>query len=299
MTSSPQLIYAGRAELAEGPVWHEDALWWVDIAVGTLNRLDPVTRMNTSRGTGSFLGCAVPCSDGRWLVARQHDCALLDWETGRWTPFVGWCPGVALRHRFNDGKCDPTGRFWAGTMSLDRVEGQNALFSMEPSGEVRCVLKGLSISNGLAWTEAGDAFFHVDTPTRRIVRYRFDPSTGAISEPRVLLTIAEHDGWPDGLTCDQEGHLWVALWSGRAVLRVHGQTGAILERQHLPVSNVTSCALGGPDLRTLFITTAWEGFTLAQREAEPLAGSIFALRVDVPGMPVVPFALPAAASRPT
>lgn len=291
MSLSPRLVYAARAELAEGPVWHRGALWWVDIVVGTLNRLDVETGVNTSRATGGFLGCAVPCTDGRWLLARQHECVLLDWDTGRTEQFLGRCPGVLPRHRFNDGKCDPLGRFWAGTMSLDRAQGETALFSIEPSGETRRVLEGLSLSNGLGWTGRGDVFFHVDTPTRRIVRYRFDPASGTVAEPRVLIEFEEKDGWPDGLTCDAEGHLWVGLFGGGALVRVHGEEGRILERVPMPVSNVTSCTFGGADLSTLYITTAWEGFSLAQREAEPLAGSIFSLRVETPGCPVVPFAL--------
>ncbi len=286
MAKVPQLIHEGRAELAEGPVWHGDALWWVDINAGTLNRLDPSAGINTSRGTGGYLGAAVPSADGRWLLARQHDLSLLDWETGRFTPVASPAEGMSARLRFNDGKCDAAGRFWVGTKSLDQEEGAASLYALQPTTGIRRVLQGLSLSNGLAWSPDGGWFYHIDTPTRRVRRFTFDLSAGALGPGETLLQLGDQDGWPDGMTCDAEGHLWVALWSGRAVLRVDGLTGRVLERCELPVSNVSSCTFGGPDLRTLFITTAWEGMSETQRQAEPLAGGVFALRTDVPGQPV-------------
>lgn len=292
MLSPAQLIFAGRAELAEGPVWHEGALWWVDIVAGTLNRFDPVTGLNASRATGGFLGAAVPCTDGRWLLARQHECTLFDWETGRFTPLAVPAEGISPRHRFNDGKCDPTGRFWAGTLSLDQRPGEAALFAIEGTGQIRRALSGISLSNGLGWSPAGDIFYHIDTPSHRISRFAFDAEKGVIGERQTLIQFSDADGFPDGMTVDAGGNLWVALWSGHAVAQVDGKTGALLHKYPLPVSQVSSCTFGGPDLRTLFITTAWEGFSFSQREAHPLAGGLFALRTDAPGLPVVPFRIP-------
>lgn len=289
MASTPQVIHAGRAELAEGPVWYSNALWWVDIAAGTLNRFDPETGINASRATGGFLGAAVPCEDGRWLLARQHECTLFDWETGRFTPLAVPAEGVSLRHRFNDGKCDPSGRFWGGTMSLDHAREEASLFAIESTGQIRRVLSGISLSNGLGWSPKGDRFYHIDTPTRRVSWFDFDLATGKMGQRKTLVEFSEADGFPDGMTVDAAGNLWIALWSGGCVAQVDGQTGVILEKHPLPVAQVSSCAFGGSDLRTLFITTAWEGFSFAQREAQPLAGSIFSLRTDTPGLPVVPF----------
>lgn len=291
MASLPQVIYAGRAELAEGPVWHANALWWVDIVAGTLNRLDPASGFTLSRATGGFLGAAVPSADGRWMLVRQHECTLFDWETGRFTPFVA-PQGLSPRHRFNDAKCDPAGRLWAGTLSLDQMPGEASLFMIEPEGKVRQALTPLSLSNGLAWSPKGDRFYHVDTPTREVSCFDFDLATGALSHRKVLIRFKESDGFPDGLTCDAEGNLWIALWSGGAVAKVDGRTGAVLGRHVLPVSQVSSCTFGGDDLRTLFVTSAWEGFSFAQREGQPLAGSIFALQTDTQGQPVVPFRIP-------
>jgi len=207
MASSAQVVYTGRAELAEGPVWFAGALWWVDIAAGTLNRLDPVTGINCSRGSGGFLGAAAPCTDGRWLLARQHDCSLLDWDNGRFTPLAAPLDGVSARHRFNDGKCDAKGRFWIGTAHLNQKPNEASLFAVEPSGRVRRVLHPLSLSNGLAWSPDNTVFYHIDTPTRRIRRFAFDLEAGTMSDPQTLLELSDGDGWPDGMTVDVEGHL--------------------------------------------------------------------------------------------
>lgn len=292
MASIPQVIHAGRAELAEGPVWYDGALWWVNIVAGTLNRFDPTTGMNTSRATGGFLGAAVPCTDGRWLLARQHECTLLDWKTGGFSALAATPAGMSPRHRFNDGKCDPSGRFWVGSLSLDGASGEGALFVTDPRGQLRQALGGISLSNGLGWSPRGDRFYHIDTPTRRLSCFEYDHQEGVIRGQKTLMQINEADGFPDGMTVDAAGNLWVALWSGHCVVRIDGQTGAILEKHPLPVAQVSSCTFGGDDLRTLFITTAWEGFSFAQREAQPLAGSLFALRTDTPGLPVVPFKIP-------
>lgn len=292
MSAISQVVYSGRAELAEGPVWHAGALWWVDIVSGTLNRLDPETGLNTSRATGGFLGAAVPCEDGRWVLARRHECTLFDWETGRFSPLAVPSEGIAPRHRFNDGKCDPTGRFWAGTLSLDQAPGEAALFVVEAAGQIRRALNGLSLSNGLGWSPSGKDFFHIDTPTRIVSSYAFDGASGILGSRKPLIQFTEAEGFPDGMTVDAAGHLWVALWGGGAVVRVNGVTGEIIERHPLPVKQVSSCTFGGADLRTLFITTAWEGMSMAQREAQPLAGSIFAFRTAVEGLPVTLFRNP-------
>jgi sugar lactone lactonase YvrE len=281
------LVYAGRAELAEGPVWHDGALWWVDIVAGTLNRLNPATGHNTSRATGEFLGCAAPATDGRWMIGRQRECALLDFRTGAIEPLPISLPGMHPRNRLNDGKCDPAGRFWVGSMNLDRKNGFASLYAItHRAASATQVRSGLSLANGLAWTPRGDTFFHIDTPTRRIERFDYDIATGLLSSERVLFEFAEADGWPDGMTCDSAGNLWVGLWAGKHVVYVDGQTGELLEKIPIPASNVSSCTLGGEDLRTLFVTTAWEGFDFAQRQAEPHAGNIFSMLVETPGIPV-------------
>lgn len=288
MSLTPELIYAGRAELAEGPVWFDHALWWVDILAGTLNRLDPEKRTNTSRALDSFVGAAVPTNDGRWLVARQHDLALLEWETGRLVPYATF-PGVKPQHRFNDGKCDPRGRYVGGTMSLDGTKEDGSLYSVAPRGDVRRLIGGVSISNGLAWTQDGRRMYYIDSPTQRVECFDYDADTGNVANRRTLRQFQPGEGFPDGMSIDQEGHLWVALWEGNSLIRLHGQSGETLSRVSFPARRVTSCTFGGCDHRTLFVTTAWQGMSRAERDQERLAGSLFRFSLEVGGYPVVPF----------
>jgi len=286
---SVQVAFAGRAELAEGPIWYEDALWWVNIAVGTLNRWDPRTGFNTSRATAGFLGAATPCRDGRWLLARQRDCIFLDWQTGEHSVFARTPAGLHDSHRFNDGKCGPAGNFWVGTMSLKQRPHEAALYVLSASGEFHRARTGLTLANGLAWSPDGRRFYHVDTPTRRVKAFDFSAGDSRLSNESTLIHFSDTNGFPDGLTCDEEGHLWIALWGAGEIVRVDGQSGKVIARHALPVSQVSSCTFGGPNLSTLFITTAWENLTFSQRQSEPLAGSIFSLETNTRGLPVTLF----------
>jgi len=280
---SVQVAFAGRAELAEGPTWYKDALWWVNIVEGTLNRWDPRTGLNTSRATAGFLGAAAPASDGRWLLARKHDCVLLDWETGAFTPFASTPHGLQTEHRFNDGKVGPAGNFWVGTLSLKKRPHEAALYVLDGAGDFQRVRTGLTLANGLAWSPDSRRFYHVDTPTKRVQAFDFSPGDSRLANESTLIHFLDTEGFPDGLTCDAEGNLWIALWGAGEVVRIEGQTGKVIERHKLPVTQVSSCTFGGPGLSTLFITTAWENFTLDQRQAQPLAGSIFSLETNTRG----------------
>jgi sugar lactone lactonase YvrE len=191
--------------------------------------------------------------------------------------------------RFNDGEIDPQGRFWAGTMGWHAEPEAGSLYRLDPDGTVTTMLSGVTISNGLGWSPDGGTMYYVDTPTMRIDAFDFDPASGDIADRREFVTIREGGGRPDGLTIDSEGAIWVATWPGYGVHRYlpDGTLDAIIP---LPVSNVSSIELGGPDLRDAFITTAWELLTEEQHAAQPLAGSLFHTRVEVPGQPRVLFA---------
>jgi sugar lactone lactonase YvrE len=189
----------------------------------------------------------------------------------------------------NDGETDPQGRLWAGTMGWHAEPGRGSLYRLDPDGTVRRMVEGVTISNGLGWSPDGCTMYYVDTPTLRIDRFDFDPGSGDIENRREFVTIRHGDGRPDGLTVDSEGAVWVATWPGYAVHRYlpDGTLDAIVP---LPVSNVSSCEFGGVDLHDLYITTAWELLTEEEHAAQPLAGSLFRTRVEVPGLPRVPFA---------
>lgn len=280
---TPELFFPGRAELAEGPVWHDGALWWVNIVSGTLNRLDVASRLNTSRATGDFLSAAVPSRDGSWLIAQRNRCSRLDWSSGAITP----CASISdfpAGNRLNDGKCDPMGNFWVGSMDLKLTPSRASLYRLSTRGEVSRVLQNLTLSNGLVWSPSGTTFYHVDSVARRVTAFDCDVDSGKLANARKVVEFQEHEGSPDGMTIDREGNLWIALWGASSVIRVASNTGKVLSRHALPIPQVSACTFGGAGLSTLFITTAWENLSLDQRIAQPLAGSIFALETDTQGL---------------
>lgn len=287
MSLCAELICDAKAELAEGPVWHDGVLWWVNINAGTLNCLDTVTGINTSRATGDFLGAAVPTMQGGWLIARRHEVARLDWQSGKITSLAKLA-NPDPRLRFNDGKCDPRGRFFAGTMRWDVARERGAFYRLDGS-KLDTLFGGVTVSNGLDWSPDGARMFYTDTLTGRVDIFDYDLATGTPSERRPLVKMPPAYGWPDGLCCDVNGNLWVALWGGGGVECFDGRTGKSLERISIPVRQVSSCCFGGANLDRLYITTAWEGFNGAEREAEPLAGGIFMFQPGVCGRPVSKF----------
>ena len=197
----------------------------------------------------------------------------------------------------NDGACDPQGRFWAGTMAHDESSGAGVLYRLELDGSCTTVLAGLTISNGIGWSPDGSVMYLSDSGTSRIDRFDFDAATGQIRGRRTIVEIAEPDVAPDGLTVDEHGDIWVALWGGAAV-RCYSPVGSLLATVPLPVDRPTSCAFGGPDRTTLFITTARHGLDEAALARQPDAGHVF--RIDglgVRGSPCARYRGPTTAVR--
>jgi sugar lactone lactonase YvrE len=275
-----ELVVAAGAELAEGPVWdaRSGRLVWVDIPSGRIFLTDVRTGASDVIEAPLPVGAVAPRAAGGFVAAL---------EDGFWV--VGAGPAELITRvaesrpglRFNDGKCDPAGRFWAGTMAYDKAPRAGALYRLDPNGTARRMLDGVSISNGLAWSADGRTMYYVDTPTQRIDAFSFEPSTGEISDRRPLVDIPPEHGAPDGMTVDDQGGLWVALWGGGAVHRyVDGHVDRVTR---LPVSQPTNCAFGGDNLDELFVTSSADGLSAEQRETQPLAGAVFRLRPGVRG----------------
>lgn len=286
----PELIFYGRQDLAEGPVWHAGYLWWVNITAGEHHRLDPVTGMHQQRHLGGNTGCALPAKDGRWLVARNCELNWLDWESGSISTFCTVEPEKQF-NRFNDGQCDSRGRLWVGTMDRRASGAVGALYVIEEGRPPRRMLEGLTISNGMGWSAAGDKFYFTDTATNRVDVFDYNVVAGTILNRRALATFSV-DEFPDGMTMDADDNLWVALWGAWAVVCLDGQSGRELRRIQLPVSQPSSCVFGGMQLDELFITTARVGLPAAALECEPDAGGIFRIRPGVCGRPVQLFNSP-------
>ena len=190
--------------------------------------------------------------------------------------------------RMNDGACDPQGRFWGGTLADDHHEGGGALYRLERDGRVEQMLDGLTISNGVGWSPEGDTMYLVDSGPRVIHAFAFDGDHGTISGGRTLATVPEDIGAPDGMTVDAAGDLWVAIYGGGRVKR-YAPDGSLREVHTVRARECTCCAFGGPGLNRLYVTTATEGWTHAQRRAEPAAGLVYRLDTDATGWPALPF----------
>jgi sugar lactone lactonase YvrE len=284
-----ELVVDSQAILGEGPCWHvrSQSLFWVDIDGASVHRYDPASGQDRSIPVGASVGCLTPRASGGILLARKNDFAGLDLESQTVTPLVTVSepPG----NRFNDGRCDPVGRFWAGTMDNNCRDGAGILYRLDPDLSLHAMVPGVSISNGLAWSLDGTVLYYVDSPTQCVAAYDYDLATGAIHNRRVAVEIAPVLGAPDGMTIDAEGMLWIALWDGWSVGRWDPVSGRLLERIKLPAPRVTACAFGGPDLDDLYITCARQGMDEKALGAAPLSGGLFRCRPGVRGVASVEF----------
>jgi sugar lactone lactonase YvrE len=264
----------------EGPVWWPAwGLRWVDMLVGDVLTLDGNGSV-TRRHIGDVAAAVRPRKTGGMVAALERTVALFDAddERERTLPDLWRDPGV----RLNEGGCDPDGRFYVGSMAYDETPGGGTLYRVSADGTVSVVLGSVTISNGLAWSPDGATAYYNDTPTGRVDA--FDYVDGELTGRRPFSTI-EPPGAPDGLCVDAEGHVWVALWGGHAVVRFD-PAGREVGRVTLPASHVTACAFGGPDLDRLYVTTSRKGI---EAGAEPLAGALFVAEVGVRGQPTLPF----------
>ena len=270
--------------LAEGPVWDErqQVLWWVNILDGELHRYDPATGKNRTFQIGCPIGAVGLCDTNDLILATADGFALFDPQTQELKPIGD--PEVHLPgNRFNDGKPSPDGSFIAGTMAYDVTLGAGSLYRLAADKSVTRVASHVTISNGLAWNASETIMYYIDTVTFKVYMFDFDRMTGEISNQRVAFEIPESAGYPDGMTIDTEDKLWIAHFGGSAVRRWDPKTGKLLITIDLPASQITCCTFGGPNLDTLYITSAQEGFTEAQKLVEPLAGALFAVKTAYQG----------------
>jgi sugar lactone lactonase YvrE len=276
-----------RAALGEGALWDAELarLLWVDILGHRVFVLDPKTGTQESYDVGEEVGTVVVTGDGNLLVALRHRIARLDPRTGALADLVAVEPERGDT-RCNDGKCDPAGRLWVGTMVEGPARGSGALYCLDPTLSLERRLGDITISNGIAWSLDGRRMYYIDTPRQRVEEFAFDVASGTLGAHRVVIEIPPELGAPDGMTIDAEGCLWIALWGGGAVLRVEPNAGRLLQKLPIPVTNVTSCAFGGPDLGDLYVTTARRG----PGDEEPLAGALLRHRASVRGVPATRFA---------
>ena len=295
-TSDPALtcVWDAQALLGEGAYWstREQALYWVDILGGQLHRWNPSSDARTSWHFDSFISAVTECADAPGLLlALRHSVAYWDPAQPSSAPqTLCVLEPDAPRNRCNDGKCDAMGRFWVGTMDASCAQPTGALYCVDAKGRKRLVATGFVVTNGPTWTQDQRTMLFNDTARGRVWAYDFDAEHGRLHHRRLWLQFASDEGLPDGMCTDAAGRIWICHWGGGCVTCHDPVDAHELDRIELPVRQVTSCAFGGEDGRTLFITTAREGLSDTDRLQQPLAGGLFARRMDVSGLPPQRFA---------
>ncbi|MDC8004232.1 SMP-30/gluconolactonase/LRE family protein [Aureisphaera galaxeae] len=280
-----KLEYKIKAELGEGAFWNHKTqeFYWVDILGKQLHIYNPETKKNRSFPTPSLIGTVVPKNDSLALVALEDGVYMLNTVNGSLAILSDVEKELTI-NRFNDGKCDPNGNLWVGSMHLEQSEPKGSVYKIDEQGKTEKMIDSVTISNGIVWTSDHKTMYYIDTPTATIRAYDYDVETATISNERAVVTVDPKDGFPDGMAIDSEDMLWVGMWNGNAVARFNPKTGALISKIEVPAHNVTACAFGGPNLNVLYITTASVDMTEAEKEQYPLAGSIFVANPGVAGV---------------
>jgi sugar lactone lactonase YvrE len=286
MSMQPKALKVEKSILGEGPLWNSQKgqLVWVDIEGKKVHVYEPSTGKENAISVGQRIGAIVKADDGRMVCALENGFAFLELASGRLEPIVdpeAHLPG----NRFNDGKVDPAGRFWAGTMPMGEGGPLGSLYRLDEDGSAHRMVGDIGCSNGLGWSLDAKTMYYIDTGTGRIDQFDYDAESGHIGNRRILAAIQKEHGNPDGMAVDAEGKLWVACWGGYGISRIDPATGTLLERLNLPVSQVTSCCFGGENLDELYITSASVGLDEERLRKEPLAGSLFVCKPGVQGLP--------------
>jgi sugar lactone lactonase YvrE len=287
--SAVRCVANPRAEVGEGPVWDDRAgvLWWVDIKGQRLFRFDPASGENRAWAMPERLGYVVLRQDHGLLGGFKTGFKWIDPDTGAVAPIVDPEPDQP-GNRFNDGKCDPRGRLFAGTMDDAEVACTGALYRLDPDLSVHVVRRDVHLSNGLGWSPDERTMYYTDSKRLLIWAYDYDPNLGRAENERVFARIPAGAGVPDGMCVDAQGFVWSAHWGGWRLTR-YAPDGRIDRVLEMPVPQPSSCAFGGPDLATLYVTSAAIGMSEADLAKAP-GGGLLALEVGVRGLPVARFA---------
>jgi sugar lactone lactonase YvrE len=272
-----------RSRWGEGPIWWKNALYYVDIEGHTVHRFEPATGREHSWNVGRRVGTVVPRDSGGLVIAGDGGISFLNPETGELTAVANPEPDKP-DNRFNDGKCSPDGRFFAGTISLAKKTGDARLYRLDRDLSIHEAFGPVTNSNGIVWSADGGTVFYIDTPRREV--FAFDYEDGHLRNLRTVISTHHLEGSPDGMAIDTDGNLWIAMCHGACVICFDPASGKELRRVELPCLETTACAFGGADLSDLYVTTG-----LHAKVEEEHAGRLFVVQgLGVKGQPANSFA---------
>ncbi len=279
-----KLIFEAKANLGEGPAWDAETqtLYWVDI----LNKRI-YAGAELFAELDELIGFVAPCKNGHLLVGKRFSFVDFDPATKQETLLHTLTSELAT-NRMNDGKCDPAGRIIAGTMDMNETDPNGNLYSFDGK-QATPLLDQITISNGLAWSPDYKTLYYIDTPTRQVRAFDYDLATGQIANSRVAISLGETPGWPDGMTSDMDGNLWIAMWGGARVTKWNPSSGQLLEQVVVPALHSSCPVFGGRDMNEMYITSARVGMSEEDLIKYPLSGGLFKVETKVTGMPTFTF----------
>ncbi|MDQ3784730.1 MAG: SMP-30/gluconolactonase/LRE family protein [Actinomycetota bacterium] len=280
-----EVAVEAHAQLGEGPVWDETSrqVVWVDIMACVVHCFSPDTGADKIIDVGQPVGAVAVRTTPGLVLAMRDGFGVLDTDTGD-VQMIADTEAHVTGNRMNDGKCDSAGRFWAGTMAFDEAPAAGALYRLDQDHGVEKMIHDVSISNGLCWSSDDRDMYYIDSPTQGVDVFDFDAASGELSHRRRVVDIPEEAGLPDGMTIDDQGFLWVALYSGGAVRR-YSPEGELDRTVELPATQITSCTFGGDDFCDLYITSAAQELSEQALVAQPHAGALFVCRPGPAGLP--------------
>ena len=279
-----ELLYDIKATLGEGPVW--------DARTGTLYWIDILEQRIYANGdvfleADETIGCLSPRKGGGLIFTKRASFWTCEADSTNQT-LLSSLTDEPANNRFNDGKCDPRGRFLAGTMDMGEADPNGSLYSFDGKSVTK-LFGNVTISNGLTWSPDHTTLYYIDTPTHEVRAFDYDVENGTVGNMRVVVQVSETFGSPDGMTSDTQGNLWIAMWGGAQVTKWNPHTGQLLERIPVPAKNVSSCVFGGKNMNELYMTSARVDLDEATLKQYPLTGGVFRLETNVEGMPMFEF----------
>lgn len=281
-----QVVSKTASELGEGPLYHQGHFYWVDILGKKINKLSPDGTESCIYEGEKAPTSIVPGSSGELFVTLEDGFYKLT-ENG--PESVGSFKIHDPLIRFNDGKCDMNGNYWAGTMDLAEIKPKGSVYVLKPDLNIINILSGVCVSNGLCWNEDMTTFYYIDSPSRKIKAFDLDPVNLVVSNKRSIYQIEEGNVFPDGMTIDMEGNLWLALWNGYSVICIDPELHEVVNKVDVPCAKVTSCCFGGEVFDELYITTSSKDMTEEDWKKYPDSGKVFKVKPGILGFPADKF----------